>query len=316
MPWPPWVERLPVARALASARRQLQENDLRIARLEADYGAARAVAEEQADLRRRIQALEGQSLTLGRSISLLRSRMNETEDKVTSARDAERLAVARARRMADSAVPLVSITIPTYNRGPLLTERALPSCLAQSYANVEVIVVGDACTDDTAERIQAIGDPRVRFVNLPERGTYPTDATARWQVAGTVPANEAARMARGVWIAPLDDDDAFTPTHIEDLLAHAASTSAEMVYGITEMQEGDGTWSQVGEWPPRLAGLCRMAVMYRRDIGFFEHDVDAWKRDEPGDWNLWRRMQQAGVRMAFLPKVVATHYAERSQLGR
>jgi glycosyltransferase involved in cell wall biosynthesis len=211
---------------------------------------------------------------------------------------------------------LVSITIPTYNRARLLTERALPSCLAQTHQNIEIIVVGDGCTDDTAARVRAMGDPRITFINLAQRGDYPTDPVARWHVAGTAPANEAARRARGAWIAPLDDDDAFNPTHIEDLLAHAHQTDAEMVYGITNMQDPDGSWKQVGEWPPRLAGLCRLAVMYRRDIGFFEHRLDAWKRDEPGDWHLWRRMQQAGVRMAFLPKVVATHYAERSQLGR
>jgi len=38
-----------------------------------------------------------------------------------------------------------------------------------------VLIVADHCTDDTAERRGAIGDPRIRFINLPERGVYPTE---------------------------------------------------------------------------------------------------------------------------------------------
>ena len=58
--------------------------------------------------------------------------------------------------------PLVTVRIPTYRRSKLLVERALPSIVRQTHQNFEVIVVGDGCTNDTAERIPAFGDPRVR----------------------------------------------------------------------------------------------------------------------------------------------------------
>src|SRR5690242_4802472 len=47
--------------------------------------------------------------------------------------------------------PLVSVTIPTYNLGQILVERTIPSVLAQTYKNWELIVYGDVCTDDTVE---------------------------------------------------------------------------------------------------------------------------------------------------------------------
>ncbi len=54
-----------------------------------------------------------------------------------------------------------------------------------------MLIVGDHCTDDTAERIAALGDPRIRFINLPARGVYPAEPFARWCVAGAAPMNHA-----------------------------------------------------------------------------------------------------------------------------
>ena len=79
----------------------------------------------------------------------------------------------------------------TFNRAPLLLSRCLPSILKQTYGNIEVIVVGDACTDATAELIHEIPDRRLRFLNLPQRGHYPTDPNLRWMVAGTQSVNTA-----------------------------------------------------------------------------------------------------------------------------
>ncbi|MDO8665381.1 MAG: glycosyltransferase, partial [Gemmatimonadales bacterium] len=63
--------------------------------------------------------------------------------------------------------------IATYNRGAVLCERTIPTVLAQTYPHFELLIVGDHCTDDTEERVKALKDPRIRFVNLPERGNYP-----------------------------------------------------------------------------------------------------------------------------------------------
>ena len=77
------------------------------------------------------------------------------------------------------AAPLVSVCIATHNRARLLTDRSIPSVLRQSYPNLELIVVGDGCTDRTAELIQEIIDPRLKFINRPEQETYPADARRR-----------------------------------------------------------------------------------------------------------------------------------------
>jgi glycosyltransferase involved in cell wall biosynthesis len=224
------------------------------------------------------------------------------------------LAEARSRYpQPDSRDPLVSVQIPTFNRAEILVGRTIPSILNQTYRNLEVVIVGDCCRDDTEERIRSLEDPRIRFFNLPRRGDYPSRDWARWMVAGTEPANRAIEMASGDWFAPLDDDDEFSRDHIEALLDYAISNDLEMVYGKVDMELDDGTWIEKGSYPLAVEEISRMSALYRCGLRFFRYDVDSWKYREPADWNMWRRMKEAGVRIGFLNRVVGRHYAERSQ---
>lgn len=80
--------------------------------------------------------------------------------------------------------PLVTICIPTYNRADTLHSRSLKSAVDQTYGNLEIIVVGDCCTDHTETVVQSFNDPRIRFENLPVRGDYPDEPLN----AGRLPA--------------------------------------------------------------------------------------------------------------------------------
>ena len=207
--------------------------------------------------------------------------------------------------------PLVTITIPTYNRGELLVRRTLPSVFAQTYANLEIVIVGDGCPDDTPQRIAALGDPRVRFVNLPQRGDYPADPAKRWMVAGSVPLNETLRLAKGLWISYLDDDDVYTPDHVEKLLRAAQAEDLELVFGRYRYEKTPGDWREgnarsfpSGHPPYRRAGIPHSGVLYRSSLRFFTYYVDAWRYGLPTDNLLWQRMGRAGVRAGFLDELV------------
>jgi glycosyltransferase involved in cell wall biosynthesis len=215
-----------------------------------------------------------------------------------------KLGRARWRLQSHAPQPLVSIMIPTYNRGELLASRTLPSVLRQTYPHWEAVVVGDACTDDTAERIAALGDPRIRFTNLSARGDYPSDPMHRWMVAGAAPANAALDLTRGDWIGYMDDDDVISEDHIEVLLGFAVDTNAEFVYGAGDFQRSPTDWLRIGTLPPLPGNVMHSSVLYRAYLRFLKYDVSAWKQSIGADAHLWGRMASLGVRFGYLDSVV------------
>jgi hypothetical protein len=213
--------------------------------------------------------------------------------------------------------PLVSVVIPTFNRPRELTERAIPSALAQTHSELEVIVVGDAAARETAEAVAALEDPRVRFLNLGYRSPRPEDPTRAWYTAGTRPFNEGVAAARGTWIAPLGDDDAFVAGHVERLLERARRDRLEFVYGQIRMTLPDGSQSLRGEFPPRLGQVNLQVALYHRGLRFLELELGHAWLDTPNDWGLVRRMMRIGVRMGMVEEVSVDYWPSlRADLDR
>ncbi len=206
---------------------------------------------------------------------------------------------------------LVSVIIPTYNRADLLTSRTIPSVLNQTHRKLEIIIVGDHCTDDTEKKVKRMLDNRIQFINQPGQGVYPKNKKWRWQVAGTTPINIGLDLATGDWVSHMDDDDEFSPDHIETLLRFALENDYEMTYGIMERELSNGKWVPGGSPNPGISTHMRSSVLCINYLKFFKWDVDSWKLNEPGDGNVWKRMRLAGVRMGFLPSVLGKCYFSR-----
>ena len=209
-----------------------------------------------------------------------------------------------------SVEPLVSVIIPTYRRANILVNRTVPSVLNQTHKNLELIIVGDHCTDDTERMLKSVHDKRVRFINLKERGCYPEEPILLWYVAGVMPVNVGLKESKGDWIAHLDDDDEFSPHHIKALLKYALDNNFEMVYAQVKNEAPDGEWSTLGAPSVELGNICRSATLYRGYLREFSFDIESWKKGEPADFNLWRRMKKAGVQIGFLNEVVGLHHKE------
>jgi len=102
-------------------------------------------------------------------------------------------------------MPTVSAIIPAFNGVSRYLEQAMGSVLAQTFHDVELIVVDDASTDDTGRLV--LGFQQARYVRRAENGGQ---AAAR---------NDGARLARGEYLAFLDQDDLWEPTFLEETLA-------------------------------------------------------------------------------------------------
>lgn len=202
--------------------------------------------------------------------------------------------------------PLISVYIPTYNRAQLLIDRAVSSVLNQTYKNFELIIIGDHCTDNTEEMVKKINDPRIRFVNLPKRERrYPEGVDIHWFAGPVVPANHALNIVQGKWIARLDDDDIWTPDHLESLLRFAQKGNYEFVSAMYE-EERHGKKNIVDEKDkdPRIGGT--QTWLYRSYLNLFKYNINCWRKswNKVNDLDIQDRMYKAGVNMGFLEKVV------------
>jgi glycosyl transferase family 2 len=284
----------------------------RLQKLRNLYGQVRWLASPE--FRRSYERLhEGQAQLL-RAIEALQDREIENRSRLWTLRAGDAYATAFSEPN-----PLVSVTIPTYTNYEALAGIALPSALAQTHENIEVVVVGDRAPSETAQVVDSFADPRIRYVNLTDRAPYPEHPRRRWYVAGVPALNEAARLARGSWIAPLNDDDEFTPNHIEVLLAAARRERKEVAYGRFRVVFPDRKPRIGGVYPPVLDEFTWQCAIYHAGLRFFEMELgDAWF-DRPGDWSLCRRMLLAGVTFTMVDDVVAHLYrtnAARAELLR
>jgi len=116
----------------------------------------------------------------------------------------------------ESKQPRVSAVIPAYNAGKFLAE-TIESVLAQTYRNIECIVVNDGSTDNTAEIAKSFSD-KIRYFEKPNGGV----SSAR---------NFGIAEARGELIAFLDADDIWLPEKIEKQVSlYLEDESVGMVY--------------------------------------------------------------------------------------
>jgi glycosyltransferase involved in cell wall biosynthesis len=100
------------------------------------------------------------------------------------------------------AAPKFSIIIPAYNNAEFLVE-TIRSCLNQTFANFELIVVNDASPDNTDEIMRCFDDRRIKYlVHKKNKGL----SAAR---------NTGIRASTGEYIALLDGDDIFHPKKLE-----------------------------------------------------------------------------------------------------
>lgn len=221
----------------------------------------------------------------------------------------------------DESSPLVTVYTPTYNRSRILMERALPSVLAQSYKNFEYVIVGDHCVDETQKWVSEVKDPRIRFYNLPKRGwRYPETAENHWLAGPVVPANQALEMSTGKWIARIDDDDTWTPDHLEVLLKAAQENNYEFVSGHYETEDNGKRKVKKGfraasyysykqkandDKGPMIGGTSTW--LYRSYLKFIRYNINCWRKswNRVNDADFGNRVFKSGVRIGFVPRVLS-----------
>ncbi len=192
--------------------------------------------------------------------------------------------------------PLVSVVIPVHNGAAYLAE-AVASIRAQGYPALEIVVVDDGSTDDTAHLAGRLGED-IRYVWQPQRGP----AAAR---------NHGLRLARGELVAYLDADDLWPSDKLRVQVARLlADPALEVVLGrVQPLGERDDT-HQAGVIDVHLgSAVFRRAVFDR--VGPFDEGLTY---SEDHDWFL--RARERGVRMLVLNQTTLLYRRHAASLTR
>jgi len=201
--------------------------------------------------------------------------------------------------------PRVTVIIATYNWSSVLPY-SIGSVLRQTFADFELLVVGDGCTDDSEQVVASIDDPRVRWINLP--------ANTRHQSG---PNNEGLRQARGELIAYLGHDDLWLPHHLEAHVKAIEESHAAMTYSLVFWHDPADCkfWPatprpQAGWWSPPTG------TVHRREV---TEALGGWRDYReitlPPEIDLWRRARDAGFQFTFVPRLTALKFPASIRRG-
>jgi glycosyltransferase involved in cell wall biosynthesis len=150
--------------------------------------------------------------------------------------------------------PTVSVVVPTFNRADLLG-RAVASALTQTRQDIEVLVVDDGSTDETASVVADFRDPRVRLIRHEKT------------LGACAARNTGIRAAGGTYIAFLDSDDEWAPTKLDRQIAALENSDLPMAGMVTCGEETTRSDGQSSILLPRRKGWIFHDLLRQRHIG-------------------------------------------------
>ncbi len=205
-----------------------------------------------------------------------------------------------------------SVVIPTHNRRDRML-RTLLTVRAQDYPDLEIIVSDDGSSDDTADVVASINDPRVKVVRSEQAQGV---ATAR---------NRAIDVATGRWIAVCDDDDFWSAGKISGQVAAMKDNGSRWSYCYAAVVSDNLRFLYHNGAAPtedfrtrllignRIPGGCSTVVVEKAlldEVGYFDPRFSMF-----ADWDLWIRCAEVDT-PAVWPDygTLYVHHAEQMSM--
>jgi len=183
----------------------------------------------------------------------------------------------------------ISIIMGTYNRTSEIKE-SIQSVLNQTFPDFELIVVNDGGPDEVESIVRSFNSSKIHYCKLEKNRGH------------AAALNEGVKISRGKYIAYLDDDDVYFPTHLENLLNSLNSSGKKFVYSNTIFIQGNmengkfraagikGVWSEKHDKNKLILEcyIANLSMLHERsmftEIGLFSEDLNAVM-----DWELLLR---------------------------
>lgn len=219
-------------------------------------------------------------------------------------------------------MPAITVLIAVYN-GEVYLQAALDSVLAQTFADLELIVVNDGSTDHTAAILAACSDPRLRVI------------ANEFNIGLARSLNRGLRAATGRYVARLDADDLAEPARLEAQTTFLDANPDIVLLGSGYRDiDAHGVIQAERRTPVRHVDLCwellfyspfaHSAVMLRRKaladlVGGYDETLHYSM-----DYDLWYRTARVAklasiarplVRIRTSPISMTATFGERSREG-
>lgn len=185
-------------------------------------------------------------------------------------------------------MPLISVVVPTYQHASALSQ-CLEAIFAQTYPNIEIIVVDDGSTDNTQEVVKAFSN-RVKSIRQENQGSNPA-------------RNRGFQEAKGEFIIFCDADVIMKPQMLEEM--HKALVAhPEASYAYASFWFG---WKHFAGQPFDAEKLRQMnfihtsSLIRTADFPGFDNNI---KRLQ--DWDVWLTMLGQGKRGVLVPDTLCT----------
>jgi hypothetical protein len=210
------------------------------------------------------------------------------------------------KRIADNLTPLVSIIMPVYN-GSNYLKLAIDSALAQTYNNIEVIVINDGSNDNgLTEGIAKSYGEKITYLSKENGGV----ATA---------LNVGIQNSRGEYLSWLSHDDMYFENKIERQMAYLASipSSEVILYSDYKAIDANDNLLQTARiacensfdhkqeflfnmFKARIHG-CSLLIPRKcfSDVGYFDEKLKTTQ-----DYDLWFKFLQKGYEFRHIPEVL------------
>lgn len=209
--------------------------------------------------------------------------------------------------------PLVSVIIPCYNNGKYI-EECVRSVLDQTYKNFEIIIINDASTDDSAEKIKKLQEENPQKIQV---------ITNKKNLERSVSRNKGMAKSKGEFICILDGDDRWYPSKLatqvramqDDSKLAFCGTGRDFLDEDSRSETSNSHITRSGEiFLHLLARRCSIlasSVMLRRsivkEVGGFKKDLNLAE-----DYDYWVRASFLG-RYKHIPEELVSYRIHEAQ---
>lgn len=191
---------------------------------------------------------------------------------------------------------LVSVITPTISsRHFEMLNRCVPSVNNQIYERVEHVVISDG-PDSHLDRELFVAGDNVSFLELSRNWHHFTNGRSY----GAIPRLVGTYIARGEYIAYIDDDDEMLPNHVSELVNLLESTGSDFVFSRMRRMMSDGRVDEIGDGSIWNGGIGTPMVLHKVECLLTAN----WGlHGYSEDFELFKAWEKAGLKCAYLPKV-------------